>query len=611
MAPAETVEAKDEVLGTGNGTESSSKMPQTSPKTAGSVNSTFSIVQTSNLSTSTIVNTTGPIPCPQNKTLDLPSSNVNSPNAKSPASTETSLDGNPNCSAVKESSPHDGQNATFDMRSLQISSNGTTSQEVVVAPAVDLQNNTFDCKLPKQNGTITLSETSSSESHLNTLDKPSSPKVCNLTTSLKDNSSEIHPPEFSKHNEPEAATDPSAKPVETTEGTFEANPVLEVASGDGRHETKDQSKLGLNMKEGLSDTLSHQIMTAENKTNTFNLDDTLDLKVDSLITSTPMTNCKVFHFSTVRDEAKTIGAQKKLYSEGPKKPVDQMPSDVPSNIIGDRKTFLQPAAKSLWPPSKTVSQLKYKPASTLPGPTESLTSGLPMTRQRAQSKGLRAAAASDAPQGATGTSSSYNLRASTTGSKQPGSGLLKPRLSAIPSAIQRAAPGLRPPSARSNIPTSTNTDKQCGSTVPNPVAKTSQTKKHALTRGEPLPLSKRKRMDSLVPSGSVESLPSACDTSNRAKNLNQPKTSLRAAPAKSQKDDATVPANTTETSTSCDAAGRARALKPPATNHRAPLAKSQGCAKCAVLEQQLKVTSEEVKRLTAELLKYRKQEEEC
>lgn len=400
MAPADTVEPKDEDVGISNGTESTSKESQTSPKTAGSVNSTFSIIQASNLSASTIVNTTSSIACPQNKTLDLPSSNVNSPKATGIPNTETSLAMNPNCSAVKESGPHDIQNATFDRRSLHKSGDSTISQEAV-PPAVHLQNNTFDCKLPKQNGTITLSETSSSESHHNTLDKPTSPKVCNLTTNLKDNSSEIHPPELSKHNEPEAATDPSAKAVESTESTFEANPVLEAASDDGKHETKDQSKSGLNMRDGLSDTLNHPSMNTENKASTFNLDDTLDLRADSLITSTPMTNCKVFNFSTGRDEGKIVGAQKKLYGEGPSKPVDQTPSDIPSNIVGDRKTFLtQPAAKSLWPPSKAVSQLlKFRPASTLPGQTEPVTTGLPMTRQRAQAKGLRGAATSDAPQG--------------------------------------------------------------------------------------------------------------------------------------------------------------------------------------------------------------------
>lgn len=52
----------------------------------------------------------------------------------------------------------------------------------------------------------------------------------------------------------------------------------------------------------------------------------------------------------------------------------------------------------------------------------------------------------------------------TLGSKQPNSGLRKPQMSGIPSGIQRAAPGLRPPSARSNAPASSSTDTLRGPT---------------------------------------------------------------------------------------------------------------------------------------------------
>lgn len=50
----------------------------------------------------------------------------------------------------------------------------------------------------------------------------------------------------------------------------------------------------------------------------------------------------------------------------------------------------------------------------------------------------------------------------TLGSKQPASGLLKPRLNGIQSGIQRAASGLKPPSARTNAPASSSTDKLHG-----------------------------------------------------------------------------------------------------------------------------------------------------
>ncbi|XP_040922379.1 flocculation protein FLO11-like [Toxotes jaculatrix] len=615
-----TVEANNEEVLTSHDAELTNKAPQSNPKTTVSANGTFTIAQPSNLSTSTDLNTTAQISCPQNKTLDLPPSNVNSPKAGNEVTNqvsadcedtaEPSLSTNQNCSSVKATGSSDVQSTTFDKQSPQESSACTNLGEAG-ATTFCLQNNTFDSSKPpsKQNGTITLSETSSSDSHQKTLDKPSPSKACSPLSSSKDNNSEVHPPELSKQNGTTTSTDSNTKVADSPESTFEANPASEAASGAGRHETKDHSQSGQSATDGLSDTLGHPGMDTENnKANTFNLDDTLDLRVDSLVTSTPMTNCKVFHFSMERDEGKTIGAQKKLYGDGSSKPGQ------PSNIVSDRKTFFtQPVVKSLLPHSKAASQLlKFKPASTLPGRCEPLTSGLPMTRQRTQAEALKNAAAPDAAQGTQGISSSYNLRASTTGSKQPSSGLPRPHLSGIPSGIQRTAPGLRAPSTRSIAPTS---DKLRGATATNPVTKTSQAKKHTLTRGEPLPTAKRKKIDVPLPSNSAEASTSSCDAVNRAKNLKQPTTGQRALPAKTQRDDGAVPASTAENSASCDAASRARALKQPTNSHRPLLAKPQGngngCAKCVALEEQLKIKSEEIRRLKEELLKYRKQGEEC
>lgn len=392
METSKTVEAKNEELLTSNDTEVTSKVPQPSPETAESANSTFTIVQSSNLNAATNMNTTTQISSPLNKTLDLSPSNGNSPKAENDAeeqaknTTETSLRINQNSSAEKASSLCHVKNTTFDQHSLQKSCESTTLQET------GLQNNTFDSKpLSKQNGTITLSEISSSDSHQNTLDKPSLSEVCNPTTSPKDSNSDVHPPESSKH-ESTTSTEPKVETVDTPEITFEASPVVAAAASKaGHHASKDQSQPSQPVTECLSDTLGHQSMdTGDNKANTFNLDDTLDLRVDSLITSTPMTNCKMFSLCTEREDGKALGAQKKLYGDGPSKPV-QVPSDVPSNIVCDRKTFLtQPAVKSLLPPSKAASQLlKYKPASILPGRFEPSTSGLPMTRQRTQAEALR------------------------------------------------------------------------------------------------------------------------------------------------------------------------------------------------------------------------------
>ncbi|XP_023266973.1 mucin-5AC-like isoform X1 [Seriola lalandi dorsalis] len=611
METSNTVEANNEELITTHDAELTGIVPQPSPETAKSSNGTFTIGQPS-----TDLNTTAQISCPHNKTLDLPPSNGNRPKAQSEATeqvsadfkntTETSLIMNQSSSAGNASGSCEVNNATFDRHSLQKSSGNTYLGEAS-ATSVCLQN-TFDSKpTSKQNGTITLSETSSSDSHQNTLDKPSPPKVCNPTTSPNDDTSEGHPPELPKQN---------VTTTITPESTFEANSAVEVASGASGHEAKDHSHPNLPATDSLSDALGHQSMAVEsNKANAFNLDDTLDLKVDSLVTSTPMTNSKVFHFSTEREDGKTIAAQKKLYGYGPSNPVGQVPSDVPSNIVSDRKTFLtQPTARSLLPPAKAASQLlKYKPAIMPLRRCEPSTSGLPMTRQRAQAEVLKNTAASDAAQGTTGISSSYNLRATTTGSNKPNSGLLRPPLMGIPSGIQRATAGLRPPSARSNALTASSTDKLHGPTVANPVTRASQPKKHPLTRGEALPTAKKKKMDAPLPSSSTEAPASSCDPVNRAKNLKQPTTSKRPVPAKTQRDDTAVPASTAETIITCDAASRARTLKQPANSHRGLGAKPQGhgCAKCVVLEEQLKIKSEEIRRLKAELLKYSKHGEQC
>ncbi|XP_045925416.1 flocculation protein FLO11-like isoform X3 [Micropterus dolomieu] len=574
---SDTTKANNEELLKSHDSELNSKVTQPSP--AGSVN-TFTIVPPSNPSAPTNLNATAEIPCPQCKTLDLPPSNVKTPQVESDSTdqatsvskntTETFPHMKQNCSAVKASGSCDVKNGTFDSEnSLQKSRENTVSIEAG-ATTFGPQNNTFDTKPSQQNGTITLSETSStSDSHQNTLDKLSPPKGCNATSSPKENSLEVHPTDLSKHNGTTDSTDPDAKVGDTPDSIFEFNPA--VASGAGRRETKDHSQSDLPMTEGLSDNLGHQSMdTDNNKADTFSWDDTLELKTDSLITSTPMTSCKLLNFTTECDDSKSIGAQKKLYGDGASEQDGQVQSDAPSNIICDRKTFLtQPTAKSLLPPSKAVSQLlKYKPASSLPGRFELLTSGLPVTRHRTQGGALRNTAACDAPQVTTGISNSYNLRATTTGSKQPISGLRKPQSSDIPSSgIQRAATGLRPPLARSNAPSCSGTNQLRGPTATNHVT---TAKKHPLKRGEALPIAKKKKID------------------------------------------AAVPAIAAETSTSCNTVTRARALKQPVTSHRAvpPKPQSHGCAKCVVHEQQLRILSEEIRRLKSELLKRSPQEGE-
>ncbi|XP_058477673.1 uncharacterized protein LOC131448895 [Solea solea] len=588
-----SVEATEEVLLTSH--TLNAEAPQPSLKLGTSMNDTFTVTQLSKLSTTTELNTTDQMSkCPHNNTVDFPPSHISGPKAGCEApgqasaevkkTPEMSLALSQSSSDAKESACCEVQNATFDTHSLQ-KSNGISVSGEAGAATFCLQNNTFDSK---QNGTITLSETSSSDNHQNTVDIPAPLKVCPSTIVHEDKPSEANPPEMSQQNVS------TTKTVHSIESTFDANPPVEVAP-----ETGSQSVTV------LSDTMDHQGIDAENnKANTFNLDDTFDMKSDPLVTSTPMIHCKVFHFNTENMEIKTIGAQKKLYRDGVSQPVAQVPSDVPANIVSDKKTFLmQPAAKSIRPPLKAASQLlKYKPASTLPGKCEPLSSNLPMTRQRNQVEAFKNPAASEAAKGTTGISSCYSLRSTTTGSKQPNYALPRPQLSGIPSATQRTAPGLRPPSARSIAPPSSNADQIRGQTVANP-------KKHLLTRGEAVPSAKRKKLDAPVPSSGAAT--SAYDAVNGARNLKQPVTARRTVPARTQSDVAAAPVSAVETSKSCNTSGSAGALKQSAHSYRANLAKphGHGCVKCVALEEQLKMKSEEIRRLKEELLKYSKEEE--
>ncbi|XP_034563781.1 mucin-17-like [Notolabrus celidotus] len=656
-------------------TSHDSKCSSQSPKEAWPLNDTFTVAKPANLSSSSNLSSTSQTP--YNKTLDLPPSNVNIPKEQSEAQDlAMSVSGNTNeenlemtSSAVKAGGLCNVQNATFDRDSLQKSSSNSTLGEAVAATFC-LQNHTFDTRpLPQQNGTITLSETGSTDSHHNTVDLSASSKVCDTTRSPKHTTSEVLLSEESKPTGLTASTDHSAKMADIPEGTFEADPTVEKASGTGQCETKDSSQSGVPMDmdtDGLSDTSVHQCRDLEtNKASPFNLDDTLDLAADSLITSTPMPNCKMFNLCTERDTGKIFGATKKLYGETPCKPGGQVTSEIPSNIIGDRKTFLsKPAAKSLLPSSKSASHLlkykpastapgkfepptsglpmtrqrtqtealrftataeapivpagtsstynlqattteipsnvicdrktfltkpaarsllpssksalhllKYKPASTVPGKFEPPTSGLPMTRQRTQTEALRCTATSDAPKVPAGISSSYNLRTTTTESKQPNTGLRKPQSGGLPSGIQRSTVGLRPPSAKSNTQApSTSPDKPRAQTASNLVTKISQAKKHPLSRAEALQVvAKRRKMDAPLPSSNAEASTSSCDAANRAKNPKQPTTNQRAVPAKTH---------------------------------------NEGCANCFALEQQLKMKSEEIRRLKEELQKFCK-EEEC
>ncbi|XP_034070489.1 uncharacterized protein LOC117544984 isoform X3 [Gymnodraco acuticeps] len=602
-----SVEANDKSL-TSHDAEVTTKETQPSPKTSGSVNSmsangTFTSLQPSQSSSSTDLNATAEITSPQNKTLDLPPSDVNSCKAKSQVTVDATsvinntIEGsqNQNYSTVNASGPGNMVNATFPRHSLKTSSAGTILVESG-AGTFCLENNTFDAKLlPKQNGTMTLSESGPRDRHQGTFDKPS----LNATSSPKANTSNAQCPKLVEQNRT-TDTDPIAKMATTSESKLEAYTAVVVNSGADQRRTQDLSQSGLPVMDVFSDSLAHQSMDMARNANTFNLDDTLDFKVESWITSTPM---------PTKEEGKILGGVKKLHEDGPIKPDGQVSSEVPSSLVCDRKTFMKlVAAKSLFPPLKAASQLfKHKTASALPGRFEAQTYGQTMTRQRTEAlrntvaavAAAAVAAAAAAPTQIAGISSSYKLRA-TTGSKQPNSGLQRPQLSGIPTGIQRAATGLRPLFMRNNTSFS-NTNKLRGPAASSPGTKTSQGKRQPLTR------------DTSFSSGNTEASKSSCDTANGIKTLKRPTATKRALPAFQREGrlavalyhtvlicGAAVLASTAaEIPPSCAAVSRAKALKLPATSHRTLFAKPKdhGCANCAVLEQQLKMQSEVIRRL--------------
>ncbi|XP_047233951.1 uncharacterized protein LOC124875691 isoform X1 [Girardinichthys multiradiatus] len=582
----DSVEAKTEELPTSCDTKSTSEESQQSLKSDVSTNGTFTVEQPSVASVPSDINIPGPVSCHNNETLDLPTANESNPKDVGESSDQQSSVINQSCSGEKERTCSKGQNATFDKDPLQQSKTQIGSFERTPA-SLGHGNDTFDCKpASQQNSTITLSEMILSDSHQSTLGNASAPTASNSTTTLKEDCSKDHSSKVQKNE----SAEPDAKKDGSPNRTFEGNPAVEPANGSGGCESKDLLQAGLPVTDSLSDLSNHQSSdTITIKARSFDLDETLDLRAECLTTSTPMPSGKVFNFENKQEAGKVLTVQKKLYGEPPNRPSHTMPS----NIICDRKTFFkQSAAKYIYLPSKTAAShlLKGNPAA--------VATGLPVRSHRTEGEPVRSAAASEEQQAKASTSSCYNLR--SLASKLPISGLQRPQPSGLPVGLPGASLGLRP---RINTAASSSTEKLSGATAPSAVTKHAQGKKHPLTKGEALPVSKRKRTDTL-PSSNTEAPASACDSATGVKMSKQPITSQRAAPDRTSK---TVPASTAKTVTSCDASSRGRSLRPPGANQRAHLAKPQihGCAKCSVLGEKIRLQSEEIQRLKEELLKYK------
>ncbi|KAJ0015925.1 hypothetical protein NQD34_014215 [Periophthalmus magnuspinnatus] len=533
----------------------------------------------------------------QNRTLDLPTNscsplmaeNENANMSTKQVSPESSLILNDDCTGSKLSQSCAMQNQTFEKDSLHKSGGSTISEQAGVTVA-SLQS-TFE---NQPNGTSTYTEitTMGDKQHV-TSEKSSPSPVKNVNTT------EPNPPKTCENIQ--ATMDSNGKLTEPQQSTFNVNTPIKEDCGSpgfsaGSREAKEQP---------LCDSIiHHNTFTESNKANTFSLDSTIDFKSDPLVTSTPMPTSKAFSFTVEREDDKIAVAQKKLYGEQHNKPLYQVTSEIPSNIVCDRKTFLpQPTTKQNMLSKKVPSLLsKFKPGSLLPKRHNLPTSGLPMKTNTAQIL-----------QQTTEITCSYNLRSTTAAAlaqKQPISGLQKPAVTSIPSGIHRAGHGFKPPQAKS---VSSGSSGSSGSDKPvrgtNPVTKTAlPAKKHPLPKTDALPAPKKKKMDTPLPSTNVEASTASSDTV-KAKSLKPPSHSQRTFPAKPPKHDAAVlPSDAT---TTCDPTSSVRTLRPPSTSLKAPITKPpcQCCATCSSLQEQLKLKDEEIKQLKEELLKWSQKED--
>ncbi|XP_021166224.2 uncharacterized protein LOC105917551 [Fundulus heteroclitus] len=561
----------------GCGTESTSKESRQSP-TSDVSNGQFTVERASAASP--------PVCCHNNETLDLPTADggeSGEQQSSDSVKTEASCVKNESTVAVE-------QDASFHEVHLQKPKIQMGCASGKTPASLGHRINASDCKPPsEQNATITLSEMSSSVTQQSCLGNASAPKAVNLTTTLKEECSENHASKLQR-NEPDAKTDGSPS------RTSDARPALEPAAASGGCERRDGSQSGLQAADDVFDLSNQESLDSiTSKTHTFNLDETLDLRAEISSTSTPMPNCKMFTFESKREAGQGLAPQRKLYGNLP----NMASEKAPSSIVCERKTFLPPSApKHLLPPSKPAGQLL-----TSRPPTAA--TGLPVKRHRPEGDSGKSAA-SEEQRGKTSLSSSYNLR--SLASKLPVSGLQRPQRSGIPVGFPKTAPGPR-------TAVSSSTEKLSGSTgllkAANPVTKAAQGKKHPLTKGEPLPLSKKKKMDKLVQSSNADAPASGCDSANGVKALKLRPANQRSAPDKASKPGAAVPASTAKTVTPCDASRRGSSLKPPVTNQRARLTGPQshiaGCARCDELEQENRLQSQEIQKLKEELLKWKTQ----
>ncbi|XP_053721643.1 uncharacterized protein LOC128759047 isoform X2 [Synchiropus splendidus] len=487
--------------------------------------------------------------CIQNGTMDILPPNVSSSSMNNEADSVTSTR-----SSLTKASDECEAKVTFESEELsQPSEEGkenVSPSKTSSTLVTDTQNITFESKTSiRNNTTVTIPEPEPCNKHQLTCDMASPQSCCNSSSSPKSNESNAL--KCTSQAEERASSVEKTSTVLPTESVAQDSPPMSATSSTDTTSAQSQKDP---LQSSLSDSLGLH-MTGTDKPSVFNLDDSLDLRSDYMVTSTPMVDSKTFSFVDKQEERKV--AQKKLYGECPSRPAAHPASALASNIVCDRKTFLpQPTSKPTWPNSKTLTlPTKSKPTSVLPGRTESLMSRLPMTRPRTQVEVTSTPFTSEAVQEkCAGKSGPHIVRSAVTGPKLLNTGLLKPQASHIGSGIQRVGLHLRPLSARNNA-SSQGSDK-----LPSAAELSNRT----------------------------EASVSSSDVTSRVKRLRQPLTVQR-----------TLPAKTEDTRGQCegfasrDSASRSKLQKQP----------SKVCANCVLLEQQLKIKCEELQRLKAELLK--------
>nr|XP_057918275.1 uncharacterized protein LOC131109861 [Doryrhamphus excisus] len=517
-------------------------------------------------------------------------------NANPPSQTNGKVTSSQGNSSIREQSTFNANLSQSGSIVTDRASDGHTNGKVTTSQgnSSDTEHNTFNANPPQSNSTLPVSESDSSKNNRNTFDARPPPQSSGTIT-MSEKNFDAKPPclsgtipvsdNSSSHNHNGDKTSQSTGTITvsernsggvcTNDKVLELLPGKEFAPSTTQCETKDPSE-SLHGDQSIDTILN-------NKAKTLNLDDTLDLQSEALITSTPMTSCKMYTFVD-RDEGK-VEKPKSLDGDAASKPaVQTTTSNVASNHTCDRKTLF--SAKSLLPAFKPATQLlKFKPASLLPGQGKMIGSGLTMMRRRppAEPRTLQESSA---------VSSSYNLRPSTMASKLPKSGLERLQLSARPSSLPKVLPLSRLPPTRSSTLASS-------SAVSNTAVKIPQTRKHNLVRDEPVV--KKTKMDVHTSAGHAVASASSEVATSSARTLRQSANNQRAVVAKGQKDDAAV-STSAEPSAGCEAASRTKSLKMPVTNQRPLLAKGHGCANCVVLERELK-------RLKEELKKYKKEDD--